>query len=167
MAKIPNGKYPAKILDYCVGESQNGDPLVGVTFGIMRDGVQQVINWSGSFRSEKSREISMQALAVMGLKDPMRMDELALGKSSKLLNTEKEVQLTVEEEAFTKDGKTHQVSKVKFVNPMGGFATAMTQEKFAQFLAKNGVKAEFAKQNPSMPDVIMPEPEITDADIPF
>jgi hypothetical protein len=112
MTEIKAGVYDAKVIDYSVGKTKKGDPMVMVRFAIAEN---QALTWYGTFSSEKSAEITCEALAICGwsTKNPA---DLSKGKGSGVLDEKRTVSLTIAPDTY--DGKTRM--KIKYINPAGG-----------------------------------------------
>lgn len=111
--KIPDGKHPAKVIDYGIGETKAGDPQVMVRFKLTMDGSE--INWYGSLKDGKPQEFTFTTLQkVLGMKgdDLLRLEG---GSGSGTLDEEKTVELVIATEEW--QGKTS--TKVKWVNDYG------------------------------------------------
>lgn len=116
MKELKPGIYEAKVSDYGVAETKKGDPMAMMRFTYADgDGDNHFITWYGTFGSEKSKEISCQALALCGYTSS-NLADLAKGKGSNVLDESRLVSITVAQEDW--EGKTRM--KVKYVNPAGG-----------------------------------------------
>lgn len=115
---INAGKYLGKVLDYGIGKTKDGEPNIMLMFGFKdSSGVDQDLIWRGSLKEGKAREITIDALLILGLVGN-DLSLLAHGNGSGVLNQEKEVQLVVEHETY--NGKTF--AKVRYINEVGGGA---------------------------------------------
>ncbi len=139
MIDVQPGKYIAKIIDYGIGTTKAGDPTVVVKFGW---GTYSMI-WNGSLKPGKAQEITIKALLRMGLKDDDKLENLADGTDSGLLDLEKDVELDVQMDTY--DGKTR--PKIAWINEVGGgkFKNAMAKDEFKTKLGgldiRNNLKA--------------------------
>jgi len=110
------GSFDAKVKDYSIGTTKKGDPMAMVRFELFdSEGLAHIITWYGTFGTEKSAEITCEALAICGwsTKNPA---DLAKGKGSGVLSEDKIVSLTIAQDTY--DGKTRM--KIKYINPVGG-----------------------------------------------
>ena len=110
------GRYTARVKDYGLATTMAGDPKVTVLFTFKdEEGKQQDMFWDGFLKSPKSKEITIDALLVCGLKG----DDLTgfeNGAESGKLDLSREVEIVVNHEEF--NGKTR--AKIAWVNRTGG-----------------------------------------------
>jgi hypothetical protein len=143
---MQNGKYIAKITSYGLQEAKSADKAdsIVVRFETKPDAAGEVysLTWFGSL-SEKAFERTLASLLgplgmiaspdqVEGYLEAIATDGLASG----MLNTEKEVELVVENEEY--NGKTH--ARIKWINEPG------TSNEFKK-LATDQVKGRFKHLN--------------------
>ncbi len=114
--KARPGQYEAKIVDYGVGTTKNGDPMAMVRFAFYDDdGDSHQMNWYGTFKHPKAAEISCEALAVCGLTTNTPAD-LAKGTGSGVLDENRTVSITLKNEEYNGEMRT----KIAYINPPGG-----------------------------------------------
>ena len=124
------GRYIGKIIDYGMGETQKGDPQVLVMFEFKDDEeVNQRMCWFGTLKEGKGRQITIDTLLNCGFKGT-ELSVLADGVGNGALDTEKELQLTVNENVY--NGKKS--LRIDFVNLPGGsaFREKMSKEQVVQ-----------------------------------
>lgn len=111
------GKFLAKIKDYGVTPpSQNsGQPQITITFEFEHEGSVRTLTWYGSLAGG-AREFTLKTLLIAGLQPQMfnRLDMLMNGIGSNLLNTQKDLEIDVQEEP-KQDGSGMR-TVVKWVN---------------------------------------------------
>ena len=118
MDLVKPGRYTAKVIDYGIGETKDGNPQAAVTFSFQdSESKNRVMTWYGHF-TDKTIEKTIDSLLICGLKgnDPR---ELGKGLEGGALDTNREVSIVVEHDQ-TQDGKT--IAKVRWVNRLGGNA---------------------------------------------
>lgn len=152
-------KVLAKVVDYGIVMTKDGTaPMVKIQFKETETGKDRY--WTGSLKEGRAQEITVDALLVCDLKSD-EIEKLALGTASGLLNTDKEVQLTIENEEY--EGKTYE--KVKWVNEVGGggFAKRISEsDAVARIAACNvGFTLKAKRQEKGQPVVKQ------DSEIPF
>lgn len=135
MSEIQPGKYVAKIVDYGIGTTKAGDPTIVVRFGW---GTSSLI-WNGSLKEGKAQEITIKALLRMGLSDDDKIENLADGIDSKLLDMDRELEIDVQMDTY--EGKTR--PKIAWINEVGGgkFKHAMNKEEFKAKLGGMNIKS--------------------------
>lgn len=79
------------------------------------------MTWFGSFK-EAAQKITLEALITMGLKKVDDLGRLAEGPNGGVLDLEKKVMVTINEESYTPDGSTTAIKqmKVQWINPADG-----------------------------------------------
>lgn len=119
------GRYIAKLIDYGVGETNDGRPKVLLYFEFS-DGQNTFRRaWQGSVKSEKSKGFLMDALKVFGFNPAWALSSLADGCSGGPLDLNKRAEITIGYEEFTgNDGQQKTAWKINWVNPVGGQAMA-------------------------------------------
>ncbi len=144
---IAVGKYEAKVVDYGMRFSHNGNLSMVIGFAFNQDGEEKRLAWFGSFKEGKARDITFKTLIVCGLKSD-DIDSLAEGPTSGLLDTDKSVEIDI---GVGFDSNGQQQTRIKWVNELGGgiwndLASAQDVKSHTC-----GLKAEFAsalrKQN--------------------
>ena len=120
--KIPAGRHSAKVIDYGLGETKNGDPQVKIRFKLDGDGSE--ITWFGSLKEGRAREITIDALLVCGMVGD-DLNDLSGGAGSGILNEKKSVSIVVEDEEY--NGKT--TTKVKWINDIDGGGRSLAPDK--------------------------------------
>lgn len=139
MSFVNEGKYTAKIKDYGIGTTKEGQPKAMIIFTFKDEkGLDQELVWSGSFKEGKAREITIDALLTCGLKgdNPLAM---VGGIETGILNADQEVQIQVKNELY--NDKTY--SKIAWINKLGGrmFQDKVDVQKFAGLNLKADVVA--------------------------
>lgn len=119
---MTESRYRATIVSHAISETKAGDPQAVITLSYDSDGPKS-ITWYGSFK-EKALPHTLKALLVCGLQGNNPSGALEIGK---------EVYITIGDEAGS-DGKMR--TKVKWINPVGGFRKVMPQD-----LAKSKLSA--------------------------
>lgn len=112
-------KYLAKIIDYSIIESQSGIPQVVILFEFLtEDGMQHQLNWYGSFKEGKAREITIDTLLKCGFNGD-DLSQLALGKESKALDINKILEIDIVREEHNGVPRI----KIKWINlpPSSGY----------------------------------------------
>lgn len=139
---VSPGKYTAKIKDYGLGTTQNGDPKAMILFTFKdQNGQDRELTWTGSLKEGRAREITIDALLVCGLKGD-ELSTLASGVEGSALSADQEVQIDVMTEEY--EGKAY--SKIKWVNRLGGaaFREKMNHGMAVQKMAGLNLKADVA-----------------------
>lgn len=142
---LAEGYYSGRILNYGVRPTKKGDPAPTVVFGVKVDGDKEVkIYWQGSFNGG-GLDITLGALAVMGLDNPSRLRDLPSGVDGGALDLSKEYSLTVECEHNQESGKSY--NKVKWVNPISGgsLKDAMSVAEFGSFVTGLNLESHFVR----------------------
>jgi hypothetical protein len=142
------GKYLARVVDCGLTKTKAGDAMVLVRFKWDEENTERELNWNGSLKDGRGREITMEALKVYGLKT--KDLSLLVDGAENVFDTVKPVMITVELEAGT-DGKDY--AKIKWVNDpdrAGSFKNEITN--------KDEAKALLAKMNlgADLVDVVKP-----------
>lgn len=163
---VQPGEHLALVTDYAVTVTQNGNPMVTVKFKTD----QGEVFWNGVLReaAEGKRNITAEALIVMGMTSISQFEQLADGPASGVLNMEQPVSIQVTHENY--NGKTY--AKAQFVNRVGGggkFKNAMSKADLKVKLAGiPGLRADFAKAWQEAGVQSQPRPSTSDLDnIPF
>lgn len=131
--EIKPGKFVAHVVDYSIKSTKNGDPEPVVRFKWLdADGDQKQLNWRGTLKEGKGREITLASLVLCGFQG----DDLSVlcdGVESGALNTENPVSISVEIEKGT-DGKDY--PKIAWINDpnAGGFKAEMSKDEARQKL---------------------------------
>jgi len=176
------GYYQAKIVNYGIKKTKAGDPAPTIAFEVV---VNKETNekcrvfWQGTLKDGGGRDITMKALAVCGFKNFRVFYLLADGLDSGLLDTEAEVQITVEHEAAM-DGSGKKYSRVRWINQSGGnkFKDAIGADEAKTLMRGMGLEADFMRIAQENGFAVSHEPvkaknqdkvfnEISDLDIPF
>lgn len=140
---VQPGKYVAKVTDYSVATTLKGDPSIVIRFGF--DGDKSLV-WNG-YLTEKTQEKTAEVLALLGLKEDDKIQDLIDGPPSCLLDLNKEVELVIAMETY--EGKTR--PRIQYVNQLGGasFRNVMEKDEFKIKIGgmdlKNKIKAARAK----------------------
>ncbi len=159
--KVNPGSYTAKIRDYFVDKTFHGHYRVNVSFNVKADEknpyTTQILTWSGSLSSPKSKQLVMKTLAILGLKSESMLGAVAKGRSSGALNLEQEVLVeVVVEEKETKDTppKKYMWTTIKYVNSMDGIAGRDHTEydEFESFVNDSGMKEDFSRMKNDQTD---------------
>ena len=139
------GYYAAKILNYGLTKTKAGSPEPTIVFEVLEDGNPHRVFWRSSLKDGPAREITLKALAICGFKNLRGFAYLADGIQSGLLDMEKEVQITVEHETNTENGKRY--AKVRWINESGGnkFKSAICVSEAAQLMSGMGLEADFMR----------------------
>lgn len=110
------GKFLAKIKDYGVSKTKNGNPQVFVQFEFEAEQATKTLTWYGSFVGG-AKDITLKTLITMGL-SPQNFNNLIAfnnGVASGMLNLEKPLEIDVQEEPkFDEPGKM--VTRIAWVN---------------------------------------------------
>lgn len=153
------GIHLARPLKAELGESSAGHAQIGVEFEILDiEGSKPRIPWYGSFKSEASEEISIQALRNCGW--------TGIDFTDIKFPADATVSLVIEmSEEY--NGKTHQ--QVKWVNRAGGVALKKKMDAggLAAFNARMKGKLLAFDQKAGTPPKTAPEPAKPTGDIPF
>lgn len=88
------GKYLARIIDYGITATKNGDPQIQIKFEFQNP-EKAVMNWFGTLKEGKGRDITIKSLIACGIKSD-DIAALADGPASQMLNMEKDLNLTVD-----------------------------------------------------------------------
>lgn len=147
------GYYQAKILNYGITKTKAGDPSPAIIFEVtLVDGSKHRVPWKGSLKDGPARNISLKALAVCGFSNVGAFSYLANGLESGLLDTNKEVQITVEHETGLQDPEKpneepKRYARVRWVNESGGgkFKHSLDVQETAVLLKGMGLEADFMK----------------------
>jgi hypothetical protein len=134
--KINEGTHQGRIIDYSITSTKAGDPQVTILFGIdPADGGHYELQWNGSLKEGKAREITFKALKACGLRG-YDIEPLADGVTSGALDTDATVNLVVEYETNPDSGK--QYPRIRWIN-----RAASIQNKFS----RNEVKIKLGALN--------------------
>jgi hypothetical protein len=122
--QIQPGKHNGRVINYGFKTTQAGDPAVVVEFKIDTGTESVNLSWQGSMKTDRKTPESMsawdftkQALEACGLVfDPATIEKdwnaMAGGVSSGVLDTDRDVQLTVEYKKSTSGYEYASISKV-------------------------------------------------------
>lgn len=121
---IQPGKYAAKIVDYGVSTTKSGEPTIVIRFGWDN----KSLIWNGSLKDGKAQEITLKTLVRLGLSDDDKIENLADGIESGLLDTKQEFEIDVQMDTY--EGKTR--PRIAWVNLIGGsgFRHSMNKDEF-------------------------------------
>lgn len=161
--------YRGKAREWALSETAKGDPMISILFGISTpDATHSVLTYRGTFATEKSADITIEALRTCGFEGDDLTHLEGLDRN--------EVELVVEDEEY--EGKPQ--PRIRFINrpralnvkqPMAEdkkrtFAAEM-KARFRAFDAGNGKRAASnPKPTPAGPRTPEPPP-LDDADFPF
>lgn len=125
------GKYLAKVSDYGVKETKNGNPYIEVWFDVEGQGS---VRWNG-FLTEKTINKTMEQLAYCGLKGDF--SAIADGPIGGALDRDQAVNITVEIQK-DKEGNPTKYTQVKWINrasqpKFDAVQTASAKGKLTQF----------------------------------
>lgn len=134
---IQPGKYEARIVNYEITQTKQGDPQVQVLFEYHPGGERHEIVWYGNLTHEVGRKIALKALLAMGF-NRKNIADLAEGYQSGALDADTPVEIEVERR--DKKNGPGTFLAVKWVNRLGG-------GKFANALPKQEAKAKLASLN--------------------
>lgn len=138
------GKFPAKLKTYGLEESRAGHPMVVAIF-ILKDehGQDHNLTWRGSLKPGRASELTIDQLLILGLKGD-DLTGLAQGAESGLLNTEKEVSVSVEIE----DYKGRLLPKIAWINRVSGegFKAQMSKDEAVKKFAGLNLKTIVAQR---------------------
>lgn len=162
MSNIIAGKFTAKIVDYAIRSTKNGDPEPTIRFRWD----DHEWNWRGSLKEGKAREITLKALFACGFSGD-DLSILAEGVVSGALDTDKELLLSVAIE-LGQDGKEYPV--IKSINEIGwqGFQDTMDRGEAIRKMAGMNLKGEIAALKKSIPAATQKKTNVISVnDIPF
>lgn len=174
------GYYMARISNYGIKKTRAGDPAPTIVFEVSVDGASHRVFWQGTLKDGPGRDITMKALSVCGFTNVRAFPYLADGVASGLLDTKKEVQITIEHEKAIDDPEKV-YPRVKWINDAGGgkFKDAISTQDAIVLMQGMGLEGDFlriAQENgfkvsnePVRPKKREDNPfdEISNADIPF
>jgi hypothetical protein len=126
--KIMPGEYTGKVTDYGISETKAGMPQVFIKFTFNENG--KSLTWFGGLSSDKALDFSGKNLIRCGFRGT-DLTVLANGVAANALNTNKDLQLVVENETY--EGKTR--TKIKFINEIGGVQSKLDVAGAVQKLA--------------------------------
>ena len=134
----PAGHHVAKLIDYGVILTKNGDPMATATFQTSHGRVF----WNGILKdgSDGQRNFTMEALIVMGLSSVQDVEALADGPASNALNMDREVSISVEHDSY--NGKT--TAKARWVNPVGEKKGISRDELKAKLSGLKNLRSDFS-----------------------
>lgn len=146
---IPAGKYLGRLIGYGMRKTKKGDLSPTMKFVVTHDeGKQHAVFWQKNFATTGLTSSALKELVICGLTDMNDFQYIADGIDSNVLDTEREVLLTIEHE--TRDGKTY--PKVAWVNdpsderdPNAPDQFAITREQTAALLETVDLQAAFDK----------------------
>lgn len=107
---INEGRYLAKPTEWGITKTKSGKPNVFIAFKLEATGKN--ITWFGSLNQGKATEITIRTLVNCGFK----FDKLTALDRSDALDTKTNVSLTIEHEEREKEGTTHTIARVSWVN---------------------------------------------------
>lgn len=144
---LSEGTYRAKAFEWTLTETKAGDGQAFVNFRFVDEEMGGYeMGWFGSFKSDKSTEITLKALRACGWKgvDVLELERADCGLDANV------VALVVEHEEY--EGKVR--ARVRWVNEIGGASrtTPLSPDKKQSFAAR--IKANilaFEMQNPKAP----------------
>lgn len=138
MNKLEAGNHLGKIFDYCMQATKDFEPRLVIQFELESG---HYVLWGGTFKNEKAREIAFRTLKTLNFHG--RIEDLANGKESGCLDTDKQVQLVVEFEEY--NGKSY--PKVQWVNEVGGGAlqNRLDRNETAKLCAHLNLNGELMK----------------------
>lgn len=115
---VSPGVYDGRVANYGMRATKKGGaPEPVIAFKVNVDGKERVVYWRGSLKEGKAREITIEALLTCGL-STKNLAALADGPQSGALDCEKELSLTVINEANEENGNLY--AKVQYVNSAAG-----------------------------------------------
>jgi hypothetical protein len=175
MSEIKAGSYNARIVAYATKKTMAGEGAVVIQFAFEADGENHSITWQGGIKNHSvgkttQLEITLKTLEVCGFdfthpQAKNNLNNLALGVSSGVLDTDTEVSISVELKPNNTDGKIF--ANVKYVNRIGGaaFKNKMTQAETAvAFAGIAGDVMAFAAKTPKTHAAV---PTFDSLEIPF
>lgn len=118
--KFPvEGKHLGRLIDYGVGKTRAGDPQVILYFEFNDGHATFRRAWLGSFKSGRAKQITDSVLSLFGF-SANRYSTIANGIEGNVLNTKKQVELTIAYEQY--EGKNGPATRwrILWVNPLGG-----------------------------------------------
>jgi hypothetical protein len=116
MAKIQPGTYEARVSDYGIGTTNDGNAQVMVLLAYKdQTGENHEVTWFGTLKEGKGREITLKALLTMGFAGD-DVAALAEGIHSNLLDAVTPVSIVLEEHTYN-DKKS---IRVQWINSLGG-----------------------------------------------
>lgn len=139
MKEVQPGKYLAKVTDYGIGTTKEGLPQVLVMFAYKdKDQDEHSLIWFGSLK-ENAKPYTIDALLACGLKGN-DLEVLADGVGNGALDTEKDVQITVEEHEW--QGKKSM--RIQWINEPGAssFRDKLTKGEAVQKMQGLNLKAD-------------------------
>ena len=135
------GKHNAKITDYGISSTQSGKPQVFIKFN-------NGLTWYGTFKKNdgEPNQVTFKTLITCGFKGTDIM-ALADGPSGGVLNTDKELELVVENEVY--NGQERQ--KIKFINdPSMGMQNKLDRSGAAKVMGGENFAGELLKMRQEM-----------------
>ena len=166
MAVVQPNNYIATVDDYSIGKSAKKEtPFLKIKFRI-KDTGQNV--FKDFYLTPNTIDRVIENLVGCGLLKTKRFSDLATGKSSGGIDLEKEVEITVVNEEYEKDGEVKTTSKVEWVNPVGGSGTmkgSLDKTEATSILSGLNIDAAIlaSRQKFNVTDA----PEYERSDIPF
>lgn len=147
MASLPAGQYRAKILGYNIVATKAGDPSPTIVFQVIDgSGMAHRVFWQGSITTQVGREIALKALHVCGLKNPDDLYLMAGNIESGVLDTSREVFVTIEIQTDPTD-PDKSYPRVKWINDitsLGGNQKLLTPEQAKRLLSAVNLKSAWA-----------------------
>lgn len=137
MDLVPVGDHIAKLADYGVSVTKNGDPMVTAKFQTSHGPVY----WNGVIKdmAPGQRNFTMESLVVMGLKSVDDVAAIADGPAGKALNMEQDVSVAVEHEEY--NGKVR--AKARWVNALGLRSGVTRDDLRAKLAGLKNLRADF------------------------
>lgn len=142
-SKIVPGKYLGKIIDHGITNTSAGNPQVVLRFDFLdKDGDKHELNWYGTLKEGKGREITLKALVTCGL-TTTDLSLLCDGVESGALDTENLVNLAVELKVGT-DNKERPT--IAWINDGtgGGLTNEVPKEEAKQKLSALGISNDIS-----------------------
>jgi len=144
------GYYAAKIVNYGLKKTKAGDPAPTIAFEVVVDAKPYRVYWQGSLKDGTARDITLKALAICGFTNVRSFANIADGPSTGLLDTEKEVQVTIQHQMDEVTGNKY--IRVQWINESGGgkFKDAIGLQEAQVLIQGMGLEADFmriAKEN--------------------
>ena len=156
MAGYEVGRFPGKVTDYGIGETQAGDPQVFVTFDVEFSLGVQSMTWFGSLKEGKAREITLKALLALGMKGGV--EALLDGPDGAAIRVGIDASLVTSEHEY--QGSTS--VRIDWVNAPGGGGVKRAEPTAAKAkLLKLNLNGDLAKLRQTEPT------RVDNGDVPF
>lgn len=144
------GRWPGRVKDYGISETQAGDPQVFIQFAVDGPEGEETMTWFGSLKEGKAQEITLKAVLAAGFQGK-DVTELVDGTDGGAIPLETEVSLVVEDDTY--EGKTRQ--RIKWVNKPGSGGVQRADATSAKAkLAKLGLAGKMAQVKAQNPDLV-------------